>query len=208
MDNLETGKDKIKKICEILKNETLEPAKLEAQKIIENAQEEAHRIIKEAEKTSADMIEKTKGKLEKERELFQGSLSQAAKQSVIALRQDIEDSLFNKEVVSLVDKMALDPNIVSQLVTTLVKAVEKEGTSTDFSAQIAATLPPEKINALLTKQIIEKLREKSVTVGQFVGGIQLKLHDRNLTLDLSDKALTELLGKYLRKDFRKVFFGT
>ncbi|MCB1180413.1 MAG: DivIVA domain-containing protein [Chlamydiia bacterium] len=74
MENLETGKDKIKKICEILRTETLEPAKEEAQKVIEMAQAEAQNIIRQAEQQGKKIYSQTMEKLEKEKALFRSSL--------------------------------------------------------------------------------------------------------------------------------------
>ena len=44
MKGLETGKDKIQKICDALRKETLEPAKQEAREIVEKA----HRLVVES----------------------------------------------------------------------------------------------------------------------------------------------------------------
>lgn len=206
MDNLETGKDKIKKICEILKNETLEPAKKEAIGIIETANAEAEEIIAKAKQKSDEMLKQASEKIEKERELFQSSLSQASKQAIETLRQEILKNLFNQELSSWVQGATKDPKVAAELIAQIVKAIEKEGTSADFSAIIPSSIAPEKVNALLARDILDKLREKSVVLGSFEGGVQLKLHDQKMTIDISDVALKELLGKFLRKDFRKLLF--
>ena len=39
------GQDKIKKICDQLREETLEPAKQEAEEMLENAKKQAEKII-------------------------------------------------------------------------------------------------------------------------------------------------------------------
>jgi len=59
---------------------------------------------------------------------------------------------------------------------------------------------------LLTHQVLNRLREKSVVLNGFDGGIQVKLHEQKMTLDLTDEALIELLQRYLRKDFRDLLF--
>ncbi len=206
MNNLETGKDKIKKICDILKNESLQPAKKEAQQILEVAQQEAGQIIKEAETKALEFSEQARAKMEQEKQLFKSSMEAACRKGLEALRQDIESRLFNQELANWVEKQTCDPEVGAKLITALVEAIEKEGISVDFSALIPPHVPAEKVNALLSKAILEKLREKSVTVGDFIGGVQLKLHDRKLTLDLSDQALKELIGSYVRKDFRELLF--
>ncbi len=206
MENLETGKDKIKKICEILKEETLQPAKEEAQKIIEMAEQEARNLIREAEVKAEEVAHQSKTRLAKERELFDASLKQAARQGIETLRQEIENRLFNSALLDWLGQQSPDPKLLAKLIDAIVKAIEKEGTSADFSALIPPQIPSEKVNALLVKDVIEKLREKSVVVGNQAAGIELKLHDRKLTLDLSDEALKELIGQYVRKDFRELLF--
>lgn len=206
MNELETGKDKIKKICEILKNESLEPAKEEAQKIITEAQEESARMIQEAKQKADELFEANRKMMERERVVFEGSLSQACKQGMEALRQKIQEQFFNAELASWVKNNTTDPQIAAKLIEVLVEAVKKEGISANFSALIPSTIPAEKVNVILAKNILEKLKEKSVVVGDFNGGVRIKLHDQQLTLDLSDQAIYELLEKYLSRDFRELLF--
>ncbi|MCC5831419.1 MAG: V-type ATP synthase subunit E [Chlamydiales bacterium] len=206
MENLETGKDKIKKICEILKNETLLPAKEEAQQIVEVAGQEAHQIIRDAESKAEEILNEAKAKIEKEKELFRSSLTQACRQGLEALRQDIEGRLFNSGLDEWLKKNTANPEVGAKLISVLVEAIENEGISAEFSAVVPEQVPADKVNAALGQDVLDKLREKSVTVGDFIGGVQLKLHDRKLTLDLSDGALKELLGHYIRKDFRELLF--
>lgn len=207
MEELETGKDKIKKICEILKEETLEPAKQEANQIIEAAEKEAARIIAEAEEKKIEIIKEGQREREKEKILFQSTLAQAGRQAISALKQEIEDKLFNKELVSWVEKSTSDPKIASELITALVQAVEKEGISSDFSAVIPKQISVEKVNSLIGQEILKKLRDKNVVVGEFAGGVQIKLHDKKMVLDLSDEAIKDLISKYTRKEFRKILFA-
>ena len=55
---LETGKDKIQKICDALRKETLEPAKQEAREIVENAHLAASEIVREAKKKAEAAVSK------------------------------------------------------------------------------------------------------------------------------------------------------
>lgn len=206
MENLDTGKDKIKKICEILKTETLTPAKEEAQRILSVAEQEARTIIREAETKAEQILQTAHTKREKERELFDSSMQAACRQSVESLKQDIENKLFNSELSKWIEQQTTDSKVGAKLIETLVAAIEKEGTSADFSALIPVSVPADKVNAVLIKKVLDSLKEKSVTIGAFAGGVQLKLHDKKLTLDLSDEAIKELIGQYIRKDFRALLF--
>jgi V/A-type H+-transporting ATPase subunit E len=90
----------------------------------------------------------------------------------------------------------------------MIQAIEKDGISTDFSALIPKVASVQELNALLGKSVLERLKEGSVVVGDFAGGAKLKLHDKKMTIDISDSALKELFSRYLRKDFRKLLFGS
>ena len=61
---------------------------------------------------------------------------------------------------------------------------------------------------LLAHEILERLHEKSVLVGPLTGGIEVKLLKENITIDMSDAALKELVANYIRKDFRELIFGS
>lgn len=206
MKGLETGKDKVKKICDILKRETLEPAKLEAETIVISARHEADEILADAHQTAKKMIEDALIENEKQKAIFQTSLTQACRQTLDALKEKIEQKLFNPELSKLVTKPLQDPKIIAELINVVIRAIEREGTHTDLSAVISSTVPARAVNELLTSQVIEKLKEKGVLLSTMAGGIEIKLLQNNITIDLSDETLKELVAAYIRKDFREFVF--
>lgn len=208
MESLETGKDRVKKICDVLKRETLEPAIREAEEIVIHARAEAEKIVDKAKKKASKMVEDAQSEIDRRQNVFQASLSQACRQTVDTLKQQIEEKLFNPKLKEMLTQKTADPKIIAKLIETVIKAIEKEGIKTDLSVVVPAAIPAREINALLTKEILEKLREKSVQLGPMKGGIEVKLHGEKVTLDLTDKALIELVGDYIRKDFREFFYQT
>ncbi len=206
MKAVETGKDKVKKICDALRKETLEPALIEAEEIVAQAREEAARIIKEAERQSERLFDASKEKIGREKEIFQAALNQACKQVVQFLRQTIEEKLFNRELSKQLAAVTQNPKILAELITAVVKAIEKEGKDVELSAFIPSTISARDVNAFLAKEILERLKEKSVLLAPIGGGVEVKIRNENITLDLSDTALNELVANYIRKDFRELFF--
>jgi V/A-type H+/Na+-transporting ATPase subunit E len=202
----ETGKQKVKKICEILRQETLEPAKKEAEEIVEKAKARAEMIRNEAHLATDQMMQEVREGIERERGVFQSSLNQACKQALEALKQKIEAKLFNGELSRLVLEQTRDPKVLAGWITAVTKALEKEGVDADLTAYISAAVPAHAVNVLLAKEIIEKLREKSVLLSPIGGGIEVKVHQERITIDMSDETLKELLASYLRKDFRAMLF--
>ncbi len=206
MNNTETGKDKIKKITEILKSETLEPAKIEAKKIIENAHLEAHKIIKAAEAKGEELLNETRRAIEKEKELLQSALRQSVKQGTEVLKQEIENKLLKEEIADYLHAHFGQADVVAKLVEALILALEKEGINADFTIYIPKTVSVKEVMAQLGKGIQERLKKGDVALGDFLAGVKVQLRGKQLTLDIGDQALSELLGRYVRKEFRTLFF--
>lgn len=207
MRSLEKGQDKIQKICDKLKLETLEPAEEKAKQILLEARKKGEDIKAEAERHAEQLLKQARGQIEQERNVFHSSLQQAAKQTVEGLRQEIEHKLFNEELQNLLEKQSADPKIIADLINGIVTALEKEGLQTDLTAIIPRLVSMEDVNALLLDAVRKRLKNKSVEIGGFAGGAQVKLHGKKMTIDLSDQAIKELLANYMRKDFRKLIFS-
>lgn len=207
MKSVDTGKDKVKKICEVLTRETLAPAKKEADVIIHKAREEAAKIIEDA-KQSVDKIHlDTKKKIEEERNVFQSSILLACKKSLSTLKQEIEEEFFNPELSRWLDKGTKDPHVLANLISAVVSAVNKEGVDANLEALIPASVSSKSVNQELIKGVLEKLKEKSVQVGDFEGGAEVKIVDQNITIDMTDEALKSLVASFVRDDFRSIVFG-
>jgi V/A-type H+-transporting ATPase subunit E len=208
MKGTETGKDKVKKICDILRRETLEPAEVEAQQVVHSAKEQAEQIVAAARKEAEKLLREAGQEIDRQRNVFQSSLGQACKQAMEALKQGIEEKIFNQELGRLITKHTQDPKVIAQLVTAVINGIEKEGVEVSLSVYIPAAVPARSVNMLLAHEILDKLKEKSILVGPLTGGIEVKLHKENITIDISDAALKELVANYIRKDFRELIFGS
>lgn len=207
MKTLEKGQEKIQKICDKLRRETIEPAKEEAHHIIEAAKQRADEIIKEAENHTEQLLKLARTQIEQERNVFQSSLHQAGKQAVEALRQDIENKIFSKDLQVILDKNMGDPKLIADLINALVKTLEKGGAAADFSAVIPKVVSREQVIALLLDEVKKQLKDKPLELGSFGGGVQLKLVGKRMTIDITDQAIKELLSNYARKDFRQIIFA-
>ena len=207
MKSVDTGKDKVKKICEVLKKETLDPAKKEADRIIAKARVDGEKIIEDAKREAQKLQEEAKKRIEEERNVFQASINLACKKSLDTLKQEIEKKLFNEELEHFISKQMNHPDIVAELISAIVKGIEKEGIDVNLKALISSTVSPQAVNQALAKGIVDRLKEKSVEIGDITGGAQVKIVDQNLTVDMTDEALKTLLANFVREDFRSVIFA-
>ena len=208
MKGTESGKDKVKRICDILRKETLEPAQHEANEIVSQAELKAEQIVSEARAEGEKIKSQAREEMERQKNGFISSLQQASKQAVETLKQNIDEKLFNPGLSALLAKGMQQPKVRADLITALLKAIEKEGIHADLSVYVPAAVPARMVNELLSQEILGKLKEKGVLVGDFAGGIAVKLKQDNITIDLTDAALKGLLATYIRKDFRELFFGS
>lgn len=208
MKVLKKANDKIQEICDVIKKESLAPAKAEAQKLIEEAHQEARRIKLVAEKEAEKALQQAAESIRQERNVFNSSLAQASKQALEALRQDITKTLFNEQMSLLVEKSSSSVDVVAKLIGAVVDALEKEGLKANLLAYIPKKLSSGDVNQALSQEVLKKLQHETVQVGDFKGGAQVKVEGKNLTIDISDRALKELFATYLKKpEFRELIFN-
>lgn len=207
MKGLETGKDKIQKICDALRKETLEPAKQEAREIVENAHLQASEIVSDAQKKAASLIQSAEKEIEENRKVFQSTLNIACRQSIEQLKHKIEEELFDRELSDLVRKEMADPKVIANLLSSFMRSMEEKGIEEDFVAIIPKDITPRSINDLLAAKILDRLEHKTVVVGDFNGGVQIRLKGRQITIDITDTVVRELIAQYIRRDFRDLVFN-
>ncbi len=207
MAKLDSGEDKIQQICDSIRNETLLPAQERAKEIVENANIQADIIIKKAHKEKERLLHTAKKNIEKERKIFDSSLNLATRQALEVLKQQIEKELFSKNLKNYLVKETKDPKIIANLINALIKTIEEYGIDSDVSAYVPKEVDLKAINLHLLKETIDKLKEKEVIIGDFDGGIKLKLIDQEITIDISDEALKVLVADHIRSDFRKLIFS-
>lgn len=207
MKGLETGKDKIQKICDSLRKETLEPAKQEAREIVENAHMQASEIVAEAKAKAVSMLEESAKEMEEKKRVFHASLNLACRQGIEQLKQKIEKDLFNQELASLVIKETTEPKVIANLLNSFMKSMEEKGIEEDFVALIPKGISPRSINELLAARVLERLQNKTVVASDIGGGLQIQLKGRQITIDISDVVVRELIAQYIRRDLRDLVFN-
>ncbi len=206
MNTLEKGKDKINQICDLLRKDTLDPAKREAEQIIADANKERDKILSETNNEAARILEDARRTIEKDKRVCLTALEQAGKQALEALKQLVQEKLFNEEIESIISSQAKDPQIVARLINAIVEGIEKEGISADLLAYVPQHISVEEVNKHLMNNVISKLKEGNIEVGSFKAGAKVEIKDKQLTIDISAEALRDFLNSYLREDFRRFLF--
>lgn len=204
---LEKREHKIQVICDELKENTLAPAKKEAEQMIIEAERYVEKIIAEAHEKAEELIRSAHQKMEQERNIFHSALEQAAKQALETLRQSVQNNLFNPELMETVQNATHDEKWIARLLEALVSAIEEKGIEADLEAVVSKNVNSLEVNALLSHRILKKLKKETVQLGEFSGGAMVRAEKKQMILMLTDEIIQKLLTDYLRKDFRKLFFG-
>lgn len=206
MAELEKAQERIQAICEKIRIETLEPAKLQAQEIIEHAHKEAEKIRKAAKHDAEKIHAELKKQLEEEKRIFNSSLEQASKQTIESVKQKIESALFNPALEKWVHAQLGGAKEEAKLISVIIKAIEKNGLQTEFAVEIPQAFTPEEIIANMSTDILKRLGANAIEVSDIKGGAKIVLKNKHMTLDVSEAVFKELISSFIRKDFRKLFF--
>ena len=207
MTELEKADLRIQEICEKIRSETLDPAKEEASAILETAKIEADRIIAAAKQKAEEIHQKLQKSLDEEKQIFASSLEQACKQTQEQLKLKIEDRFFNPALSKWVQEQLGNAQNHAKLIEVLVQALQKEGIRSELSVLVPKKFTSDQINAELSQDILQVLKNQTVELSDIAAGVRVKVIDKHMVLDLSSKALEDLVSSFIRKDFRKVFFN-
>lgn len=206
MQNLESTEEKVQAICHRIKEEALEPAKKQAAEIILEAKKEKEKLIAEAQEQANQIIEESRRAQEKQKQVFESSLVQAARQAISVLQEKIEKSLFDSNVNQLIDEYLSQDQVVGQLLAAIIHAVEKQGLDVNLNVEVPKSINKKELLSVILARCEAQLKEGDIALNEIQGGCLVTLRNKNITLDMSDLAIKELLSTYLRKDFRHYLF--
>ena len=86
------------------------------------------------------------------------------------------------------------------------QAIQKEGIDVDLAIELGKQCTADEIVHSIGKELQERLRINSIAVGNFHGGIRVRLIGKNYTVDMSNLTLIELFSQFCRKDVREMLF--
>ena len=203
---LETAESKIQEICEKLRKETLDPARNEARHILESAEKRAEEIVEEAKRKAELSKEEARTDFQNQKSMNEVALDLAIKQALAKLQEEVM-KIFNRELANSLLKETEKSDVIREMLQALIRAVEKDGFTGDIQAVLPKALPIDVLFAQLTHQVAHRLHREKVILGDFGGGVALKLVDRKIVIDMSDRALKELLSSYAQEGLREKIFN-
>lgn len=199
------GKQKVQKICDEIRKNTLEPALHEAHEIEIHAKKRAEDILLEAERKKEKILADVEQEIAKKQNIFENVLESAKKQVVESIKQHITDALFTDQLQQVIEAISSQEEVVADLIDKLVSHLREQGFQGAISPFIPEKADSEKVAGLVAKKSLKSL-EAPISLDSLAGGVQLRLADKGLTLDLSSDTILELIASFVRSEFRGILF--
>jgi V/A-type H+-transporting ATPase subunit E len=200
-----------------IRDEGVQAGKQEAEKILQQAREEAARILSDAKAECQGMRGKTQADIEAYRTAALESLKLSARDTVLQLKARVA-SAFEVFVRRLVTSATHDEELIKAIVLVLAGHATDEFIK-DKEIEILVN------DAILSGQSDPKLRERGkqtilalssdmlregielIPSSEVMGGARVRLVKDKLEIDLSEKAIAQMLYQQILPRFRAILEG-
>ena len=214
----------VKELIEKLENDGVKQGKLKADAIIEEAERKADKILTDAREESAKLRGDAKKEADSIKAAGEEELKMALRDSVLVLRKNIENT-FTKQVGSLITEALDDKEMLGKVILEIVGSA-KEKTKIASAKEVNVLIPEKAVSlddlrqdgaalkdSALTKfamGIKKDLLKEGVTFkpsDKVSSGIKVYIKDTKVEVDLSDRAVSEILLEHLQPRFRAILEG-
>jgi len=205
-----------------LRDEGVNSGRSQAEQIVKEAEVRAEAIVKQAQTQADQIVSQAREEAENLKRAGNQALEVAFRDTTLALKTQLNQR-FTGEVRRLVGAETQKPELLEKLILEVAGKVKDEATQ---AQQVEVLLPtkvagleelsrnPEELEqGILTyfvRLINRDLLREGVSFGvakDNQGGLRLRLVDREVVLDLSDRAIAETILEHLQPRFRALLEG-
>ncbi|MTI44880.1 V/A-type H+-transporting ATPase subunit E [Roseibium hamelinense] len=213
----------VQALIERLKSEGVEAGQSEAEAILKKAQADAERLVQNAEAKAQAILEKAHKEAAEERSATLDGLKIAARDMVLSLRNELDRSI-QTEASRLIGVTLSEDDFLQKLILSIA-AKAKEDAGITNADKLDIVLPERAVTFDELKQAPEKAEAGTLThfVVALAGdvlrdgvtfstapgltGIRIKLTDKDVSIDITEEAVAELLKTHLQPRLRAIMEG-
>lgn len=209
-----------------LRDEGVNQGEQQAKTLVDEAKKQAHSIIEQANKEALSIRETARKEADDFKAAGESAIKTAMRDMVLQLKLDLTHE-FSEDLKRLVSHQLQQPEILTQMILELVGRVARD-TGLDKQKSVELVLPEQVIGleelrndpeALasgkamefvfgLTRTMLQEGVEFQVDdSGEMDAGIRVKLSNDNLELDLTERAVADILLQHLQPRFRAILEG-
>lgn len=212
----------VQELIDRLREEGVAEGRSQADKLVSDAREEAGRIVAKARQEADGFIEEARKQTEEYRKNAEEALEIAARDTVLELKSNLT-SRFSRRVAEMVSDKMTDEELLQKVILEIAGKIREQ---INEDEQMEVLLPADIIGLDELRRHPEKVKEGSL--GQFVlsvaedmfrdgvtikqgaqkKGIQIRLVDRKLQIDINETVISEILMKHLLPRFRALLEGS
>ena len=205
-----------------LRDEGVNSGRTEAEQLVKEAQDRADSIVKQAQKQADQIISQAREEVEKLKRAGKESLEVAFRDTNLALKTQLTQR-FTGEVQRLVGAETQKPELLEKLILEVVGRVKEEVAE---AQQVEVLLPrkvagleelsrnPEELEQGILTYFVRLIAQDQLREGisfgvakDNQGGLRLRLVDREVVLDMSDRAIANAILEHLQPRFRALLEG-
>ncbi len=213
----------VEALIERLRQQGVAAGRAARDEFIGEAEREGETIIKDAREKAAAIVEEAHQESERLQASGEDALRVAMRDTVLRMRETLRKRL-EGQMRSLVAKQLVDEEFLRRLIVE-VAGKARDDSQADQAEHVEVLLPPEVIGLEELQRRPEELESKLSQFAQQIAsatwrdgviidtlepgsrGIRIRLKDEELELDLSDRAIADLLLEHLQPRFRAVMEG-
>ena len=213
----------VEALIERLRRQGVDAGLSAKEEIVAEGEREAEKIVKAARDKASSIVEEARQEAERLKSSGEDALKVAVRDTTLRMRETLRKRL-EGQVRKLVSEQLVDREFLRELILEVARKARADS-GADEAEDIEVLLPPEAIGldelqrdpaelesrlSRFAKEIASATWREGVTVGALEGGdrgIRVRLKDEELELDLSDKAIADLLLEHLQPRFRAVMEG-
>jgi V/A-type H+-transporting ATPase subunit E len=207
-----------------LRDEGVSAGRAEADSIVGDARARAQKILDKANADARERIEAARKESDAYRAAGEAALKTAMRDTVLDMKTALMER-FSSDLKRLVSHQMQDPEVLKQMILEVAGRTRADGEVGDAD-ELEVILPEEVVGleelrvnpeelrkGRMTKFVLgltgEMLREGVAFSGSqdIAAGIQIQLKDKDITLDLTEKAVAALLLQHLQPRFRAILEG-
>lgn len=207
-----------------LREEGVEAGRAEAERIVAEAERRARDTLKAAEDEAARIRAEARAEAERHQRAGEEALRVAVRDAVLQLKQELSDR-FAGRIAGAVSQAAEDPEMLRRMILEVVGRARAES-GVDDAETVDVLLPRAAVGLDDLRRRPEELREGTLShfaaaaAGELLregvsfgraedgrGGLRVELRDASVVVDLSDRAIAEVILRHLQSRFRALLEG-
>ena len=201
--------NKLQELTDKLYNEGLSKGKQEAESLLAKAKAEAEEIAAKAKAEASRIIADAEKEAQEIKSMASNDVEMASKQTISAIKQQVEQVVVSKLVKGPVTASFSDSNFVSNLIGTVVKAFN----AANPEAVDLEVILPEAMKADIEKSLageVSKVLSNGIEVKGVKGlsnGFKIGPKEGGFQLNFTADEFSELISEYLRPATKKILFS-